>query len=455
MMENTIDTLTTVADASAGEVSPKKNRGARSAETGVIAERRLPRLCAFFAILAGLGFFAAGGIWHWHKMETARLKRVVSEQQTALVHMEAERRALERDAADERMAREKTEQIALELMSAKTRAEARVNKIELEMEALANKAAEDLKRSAEYAKRKTDEALSSEKNRMAEEFARRELAVTNKLHRMHAEAIAKLESAYKAESARAQKTEAALLAYSSAKGSVSPEPGPPESGKTGPRHGDRKTIMLPGGVPMEIIYVAPGDCVYGEDRKASRIGHGFWLGKYEVTQRQWKSVMGENPSYFRGDNLPVDTISWDDCQRFVGRINATLSCGARLPTEREWEYACRAASRTEFSWGDVLNGDKANCDGTYPVGTDEKGVYLKKTVPVDGYGPNPWGFYCMHGNVREWCSDAYDTSRRVLRGGSWYHSPAKCRSAARDGSDPASKYSNFGFRICCSDGGIP
>jgi formylglycine-generating enzyme required for sulfatase activity len=212
---------------------------------------------------------------------------------------------------------------------------------------------------------------------------------------------------------------------------------------------------------MEMIYVAPGEFMMGsedgeDDEKPVHkvtLTKGYWLGKYEVTQRQWESVMGENPSYFKGEDLPVDTVSWDDCRRFVAKLNARFSCDARLPTEREWEYACRASTKTPYSWGPALNGDKANCDGTFPVGTPEKGPYLQKTVPVGSYAPNPWGLYCMHGNVREWCADTYDSTRRVLRGGSWYQSPANCRSASRDGSDPASRYSNFGFRLCCSEGG--
>ena len=137
---------------------------------------------------------------------------------------------------------------------------------------------------------------------------------------------------------------------------------------------------------MEMIYVAPGSFTMGSP--SSEDGHeddetqhrvtltkGYWLGKYEVTQRQWESVMGDNPSRFR---------------QFGGE--------ARLPTEAEWEYACRAGTVTAYSWGDALNGDKANCDGNYPCGTTVKGRYRQETADVGSYSPNAWGFYDMHGN---------------------------------------------------------
>ena len=249
----------------------------------------------------------------------------------------------------------------------------------------------------------------------------------------------------------------------------------------GPRHGNRKTLTLPGGATMEMIYCAPGTFMMGspateEERRYDETQHrvtltkGFWLGKYEVTQAQWQSVMGENPSYYKGDmDLPVEWAFWEDCQKFIQRVNAQSNCGARLPTEAEWEYACRAGTTTAYHWGNALNGDKANCNGKdYPYGTEVKGPYLKKTTRVGSYDANPWGFYDMHGNVQEWCQDWYggpypgvaETDpigsasgvRRVLRGGSFDSGARSCRSAYRNGSATCYRSPCTGFRLACSAG---
>ena len=203
-----------------------------------------------------------------------------------------------------------------------------------------------------------------------------------------------------------------------------------------------------------------------ETQHRVRLTKGFWLGKYPVTQRQWKSVLGGNPSYFKGYDLPVETVSWDDCQEFIKKVNAALGCGARLPTEAEWEYACRAGTTTAYSWGNALNGDRANCNGNYPCEATRKGPYIKKTTPVDKYGANPWGLCDMHGNVFEWCADwfgdysgdAIDPTgqaaggRRVLRGGCWYSHTRYCRSADRYCNFPDLRNYSYGFRLSCSAG---
>ena len=244
-----------------------------------------------------------------------------------------------------------------------------------------------------------------------------------------------------------------------------------------PKTGDVKTLTLPGGAEMEMIYCPPGEFMMGspaneegryddETQHRVRLTKGFWLGKYPVTQRQWRSVMGSNPSHFKGDDLPVERVSWDDCQEFIKKVNASLGCGARLPTEAEWEYACRAGTTTAYSWGNALNGDRANSDGNYPCGTAKKGPYLKKTTLVGKYGANPWGLCDMHGNVWEWCADWYGDysgdavdptgpasgDGRVLRGGSWGSSARYCRSADRCGDGPGYRYDDNGFRLSCSAG---
>ena len=243
--------------------------------------------------------------------------------------------------------------------------------------------------------------------------------------------------------------------------------------------GDTKTIVLPGGEEMEMIYCAPGSFIMGSPenqvgRSDAEIQHkvtltkGFWLGKYPVTQAQWECVMGHNPSESnKGYNYPVDSVSWYGCNSFIETINSQSSLNARFPTEAEWEYACRAGTTTVYHWGNSLNGDKANCDGNYPCGTRVKGRYLQKTSPVGVFDANPWGFYDMHGNVWEWCADWYGIyptkaetdpkgptsgSRRVVRGGGWDNGASCCASSTRGHNNPSDYYNTDGFRLACSAG---
>jgi len=232
--------------------------------------------------------------------------------------------------------------------------------------------------------------------------------------------------------------------------------------------GETKTVALPGGATMEMVWCPPGTFAMGspaseEGRDSDETQHqvtlskGFWMAKYEVTQKQWKSVMGNNPSKWKGDDLPVENVSWNECVEFCRKAGN----GLQLPTEAQWEYACRAGSTTEYFWGEALNGDRANCDGNYPYGTTTKGPYKAKTTRVGSYAPNAWGLYDMHGNVWEWCADwkgAYPTgavtdpqgpdsgSYRVGRGGSWLDYARSCRSAFRIIISPGSRGDGLGFR---------
>jgi formylglycine-generating enzyme required for sulfatase activity len=186
------------------------------------------------------------------------------------------------------------------------------------------------------------------------------------------------------------------------------------------------------------------------------ISQPFYLGTYQVTQAQWEAVMGSNPSRFKGDaNCPVESISWNDVQEFIKRLNAKEGDNTyRLPTEAEWEYAARAGTITAYSFG----ADRALLDqyGWY------NGNSGGKTHPVGQLKPNPWGLYDMHGNVGEWVEDWYadkypsehqtdpkgpkEGSLRVLRGGSFYDSPGGLRSADRVGRRPESRLGGYGFR---------
>ena len=250
--------------------------------------------------------------------------------------------------------------------------------------------------------------------------------------------------------------------------------------------GDVKVIELPGGAKMEMVWCPPGSFTMGsptsekgrdKDEKQHRVTltEGFWMGKFEVTQHQWESVMGKrkclwwdvdnNPSWFKSPDCPVESVSWEDCQKFVAKVNATGKVRVSLPTEAQWEYACRAGTTTPYSFGSSLNGDKANCDGNYPYGTTVKGRCRGETVPVGSYAPNAWGLCDMHGNVWEWCSDWYGDypagsvsdptgpasgASRVNRGGSWDNYARDCRSAYRNRDEPGDRISGLGFRLACS-----
>ena len=190
-----------------------------------------------------------------------------------------------------------------------------------------------------------------------------------------------------------------------------------------------RTLALPGGVKLDLVYLPAGDFAMGFDTgyKATEpvhrvtLTHGFWIGKTEVTQAQWRAVMGNNPAYFQGDDKPVEQVSWDDCQTFLKRLNQLgQSFVYRLPTEAEWEYAARAARLTStYAPGEAFAWDASNSQGqTHPVGQKQ---------------PNPWGLLDMLGNVWEWCSDGFGpylpypqqdpqsptAELRTVRGGSW------------------------------------
>jgi len=197
---------------------------------------------------------------------------------------------------------------------------------------------------------------------------------------------------------------------------------------------------------------------------------GYWLADSACTQALWLAVTGDNPSRFKDDaNNPVEQISWNDADKFIHQINqSVIGLDARLPTEAEWEYACRAGTATPFSLGENMTPDQVNYDGNYPYAGGAKGLYREKTVPVKSLPPNPWGLHEMHGNVWEWCQDrfaAFDAmpqtdplgpetgADRVLRGGSWLYHGRYVRSAHRGRLEPDGRGSNFGFRLALGQTG--
>jgi formylglycine-generating enzyme required for sulfatase activity len=212
---------------------------------------------------------------------------------------------------------------------------------------------------------------------------------------------------------------------------------------------------------LEMLWVKPGAFMMGDTGEPHQVTltKGFYLGKYEVTQAQWERVMVNNPSYFKGADRPVGKVSWNDAVEFCKKLTEMEKKAGRvpqgmcyqLPTEAQWEYACRAGTTTVYSWGDTITKTNANY---------RKNVV--ETTPVGKYSANPWGFHDMHGNVSEWCADWYGDypsgavtdsegpasgSPRVMRGGSCYNTGSNLRSARRNGITPSFRYNGLGFRV--------
>jgi formylglycine-generating enzyme required for sulfatase activity len=224
--------------------------------------------------------------------------------------------------------------------------------------------------------------------------------------------------------------------------------------------GKEEVIELGKDVKLEMVLIPAGKFKMGSPE--SEKGHSkaetqhevtltkpFYIGKYEVTQEQWESVMGKNPSASKGAKLPVTQVSWEDCQEFIKKLNAKTKGGYRLPTEAEWEYSCRAGTTTAYSFGDNLTKSDANING-------------ESTKAVGSYKPNAFGLYDLHGNVWEWCEDWYGDypegavtdskgpgtgEYRVLRGvsfGSYY----SARSSFRiNFFAPTLRFNGTGFRL--------
>jgi formylglycine-generating enzyme required for sulfatase activity len=242
---------------------------------------------------------------------------------------------------------------------------------------------------------------------------------------------------------------------------------------------------LTNSIGMKLVLIPKGTFMMGspeseqgrnedETQHEVTISKDYYLGVYEVTQAQYEKVIGKNPSHFQGAivgnenaDLPVDNVSWEDAVEFCKKLSdlpEEKKTGRvyRLPTEAEWEYACRAGSKTAYSFDDE--------EGLLP----EYGWFNRnssdRTHTVGLLEPNAWGLYDMHGNVWEWCSDRHgkypkgavsdptgpkEGSLRVSRGGSWSNGAAICRSAFRFGRSPVVRYDDLGFRLALSSSGIP
>lgn len=240
---------------------------------------------------------------------------------------------------------------------------------------------------------------------------------------------------------------------------------------------------------IDFVYIRPGTFIMGspgsesgpddkdETQHRVTLTKGYWLGKYEVTQGQWQAVMGTTlqqqrdkaypswPLAGEGRDHPTYYVSWEDCQEFIKKLcekEGVPQGTYRLPTEAEWEYACRAGTTGPFHYGDSLDASQANFDGNFPYGSGMEGEYRQKTTPAGSFRPNSWGLYDMHGNIWEWCQDWYGQyptksvadpagpgsgSFRVLRGGCWNNDAMGCRSADRVKAEPGFRYYYVGFRL--------
>src|ERR1017187_5747238 len=180
-------------------------------------------------------------------------------------------------------------------------------------------------------------------------------------------------------------------------------------------------------IGMKFVWISPGSFMMGSPKEEKEridnesqhkvtLSRGFYMGVYTVTQEQWKEVMGNNPSHFKGvKNLPVERVSWDDCQQFIKKLREKDTKAYRLPSESEWEYSCRAGTKTPFHFGETISTDQANYNGDFIYGNGKKGVYRQKTTPVGSFPANAWGFHDMHGNVFQWCEDWYaDYPQKVV-----------------------------------------
>lgn len=232
------------------------------------------------------------------------------------------------------------------------------------------------------------------------------------------------------------------------------------------------------GVRQVMRWIPPGEFLMGfsedehwqaEDYRQHQVllNEGFWLADTVCTQEIWEAVMGDNPSLYKDDkNNPVETVSWlDVVERFLPKIQEFIpGLQLQLPTEAQWEYACRAGTTTKFSFGENVTTDQVNFDGKMPYGSGPKGIFRGKTVAVKALPANPWGLYQMHGNVWEWCIDEFapypevipndpvvlqGVGRRnqVIRGGSWCDRGEVALSAFRYAYEPNDCNNTIGFRL--------
>ena len=224
-------------------------------------------------------------------------------------------------------------------------------------------------------------------------------------------------------------------------------------------------ITIPGGI---FQMGSPGQGGNPDERPQHQVRvESFMMGKFLVTQGQWKAVVGKlPPCRFKGESLPVERVSWKEAQKFCQRLSGSTGRNYRIPSEAQWEYACRAGTVTPFSFGETLTIDVANFNGEHTYRQEPRGVYRHVTTEGGTFPPNGFGLYDMHGNLWEWCTDSWlddysDSPRdgsgyrgkenpyRVVRGGSWHEPAQLCRSASRLRVHELDADEFMGFRVTC------
>ncbi|MEA5534070.1 bifunctional serine/threonine-protein kinase/formylglycine-generating enzyme family protein [Crocosphaera sp. XPORK-15E] len=237
------------------------------------------------------------------------------------------------------------------------------------------------------------------------------------------------------------------------------------------------TVHLGNSETLDMVAIPPGKFLMGapeseeESKNYERPQHwvtlqSFYMSKFPITQGQYQGIMGENPSRFNGQNQPVERVSWDNAIKFCEKLSQKTRLKFSLPSESQWEYACRAGTTTPFYYGETITTDLTNYNGNYVYGNGLKGGYRKKTTDVRSFPLNAFGLYDMHGNVWEWCTDTWhddyhnavnngsawvnqESSRCVIRGGSWVDNPKNCRSASRNYFERENYSHHIGFRVIC------
>ncbi len=224
-------------------------------------------------------------------------------------------------------------------------------------------------------------------------------------------------------------------------------------------------VQIPGGTFT--MGSPPGEAQRSSDESPQRQVKvpGFFMGKYEVTQAQYQAIMGTNPSKFKGEKRPVEQVSWDDATEFCKRLSQKTGKTYRLPSEAEWEYACRAGTTTPFYFGETITTDLVNYDGNFPYGSAPKREYRQQTTDVGKFPPNSFGLYDMCGNIWEWCQDVYNDNYqgaptdgspwltgknnniKLLRDCSWIDLAEACRSAERNSDARMNRNYHVGFRV--------
>ena len=229
------------------------------------------------------------------------------------------------------------------------------------------------------------------------------------------------------------------------------------------KQGKQLREKLNDAVDLEMVLIPPGNFMMGEEslqQHQVNIRYSFLMSKYPVTQAQWQVIMGNNPSRFKGAKRPVERVSWNQAQEFCQQLSELTNRKYRLPSEAEWEYACRAGTTTPYHFGETLTKDLANYNRN-----------VGETTPVDKFPANDFGLYDMHGNIWEWGEDAWhsdykdalsdgsawvdeDNNLKVIRCGSWDYNPDDCRSAARLNVNPEDVYDYIGFRVVCEGSSV-